>query len=285
MNRNQLFPDIVKRDILFEKKDMEAMSNEEIAAILLDIIDRELENEYSNALLVEECTRLLEELTPSDIKLSEYELAENLKTLEAKQTVMPKNGKRYRRMRLSKVIPLVAVLVLTLCLSLNVIAIQQGYKNAWDYVVQKAEYLFHLSSGTTVKEGEIAFSKAGEIKTYSDISALLKQEGLPLMYPGLLPEDIVITEVKLVLRDNGGETVYFVFNNKNYNFMVNSPRTIDSEFLSSYPVFECNGKTYYLLEKPERFEAICHYGEFEYKISAPDSEQLLNIIENLEESN
>ncbi len=283
MNRNQQIPDIVKQDILLLTKNTETMSNDEIITILSNIIEREIEKEAPNNPLVEECSRVLEELTPSDIKLTLQALSDNCHTLLSKQN--PPTKTKPRRMNIWKVLPLVAACILLLCFSLNIVAVYGGYKNAWDFVNQKAEKFFNLNSGTTFGQNEITFSKPGLIKTYPDISILLRQESLDILYPASLPKDLAITKVELVLEKDENKTIYFVFNHAHYSMIVTTDPAVDINDLSSYPVFEFNEKTYYLLERPEICQAICHDGVYEYTISAPGLQQLKDLIKNLKENN
>ncbi len=284
MNKKQQIPDIVRGDILFRDKSTDAMSNDEIMTILSNIIEREIGNQTPNESLVEECSRLLEELTPSHIKLTPQELADNLCVLRTQQNAPTKKRTQHRRLSTWKVLPLVAALVLLLCLSLNVVALKKGYKNAWDFVSQKASYLFHLDAGTAGKNGEIAFFKMGKTTVYESLEELLKQEAFDILYPTVLPQNVFIKGLNVVETQEGDITIHLVFNDKNYSLAIRTAYKHDFQDASAYTVYESDGKTYYILERPNRYQAVCHHGKYEYVILAPDSDRLKDIIHNLKES-
>lgn len=285
MNRKIHIPDMIQSDILFTGKNVQDMSNEEILELLSTILERELEdkNEPSNLQLIEVCASLIEELIPDSEKPTEQELLTNLTKIKNSSEKKANIKHRHHRMKPWKVFSLVATLILILCLSLNVVAIQKGYKNGLDFVIQNLSHILGLDSGKTEIHDNITFVKNGKGINYQNIQTLLEAENLNLLYPDRLPENVTLTKVTIIPNNNAQEVIYYVFDTNLYTVKISHHNLIDLDTLSHYTVYECNNRIYYLSEKPDSCQAICYYNEYEYIISAPDTEHIFEIINNLKE--
>lgn len=180
-NNGRLSPDIEK-------------FNMETTKWLNCIIDAELKKPYKkvDAALIGECVDFILEIKGVRHDLTEMEVDKRTKEIidiyNERERLKRRNIVRFLKTAV------IASCIIAMLLCLNLVLLAFNF-DALSYVRNGGSDLFKLDSGNSEAIGNITFVRNGESKEYSNIEQLFAGEGLSLLYPSYLPEDICFDSI------------------------------------------------------------------------------------------
>lgn len=143
--------------------------------------------------------------------------------------------------------------------------------------------------GTEFDVGNHTFYNAGEHKKYASIEEMMQNENVDFVYPSDLPDDIVITEVRVgKISSDCDKTITILTNHKRLSIGVDIAPENRSGILNGDEVIKNGEMTFYIVcndvayGEPTYF-ANCLYKGNDYGIEADTYEHLILIIESLKE--
>lgn len=195
-----------------------------------------------------------------------------------------KHGASHCTMRTRLVALVAAVIVVFSSMAvISVVAKSQGYGSAFEYVSEKAKEIFNSKKDTVIEDGNIVIVRNGQTKNYASINELVQQEGLDIMYPTELPEELKIEKVVVIDGPDSNLEIIITFKDKIttmyiYNYFSISQDLLEKEYVS---IIAANTDTFYLLNTTNGYQAICHKDNIEYNITAQNSDNLKILINSL----
>ena len=181
-----------------------------------------------------------------------------------------------------KLVALTAAVVVILASlgSVSIVARTQGYASAFEYVSVKANELFNSDKGAVVEEGNITVVHNGKTESYSSVKAFINEEGLDIMYPGNLPDELAIKEIVVADLEEGKGYVDFVFNDTETSLLINNYYLIKQEILenNNYTILNAGCCVFYVIEKDATYQAVCHKESKEYIINTDNYDYLVALI-------
>lgn len=227
--------------------------------------------------LIHACASRLDELNGP--AMSDEEFLAAIKKAEEDYVSGNRNAlpaKPVKRRFISKKIWIVAAAIALFAAMATVTASAFGF-NVFEYFKE----VIGLPVGEKVDNGIITLVNYGETETFSSVNELLIAEDLNILYPAVLPEDVVIKQVYINEGANGGVTVQFIMNSPSITVTVdtNTKPSDITEYTEQYTIENC---TYHIYGN-ENF-AVCYHKECYYYISSDSYENLILIIENMREN-
>ena len=272
-------------------------SKEEQIAWICAIIQREVEKEDGEVDedLVLECTEFLEELTSDEKIYTEEELEQKLQKIKeeasAEQndfgTILPcsgeplyKNPKKKRR-ALFKVVAAIAATFLLSFATLSVAAISQGYTIS-EFITVNIEKIKGMCAGDRLEEGNVTLIKNGVSAKYASVEEAIKEGGLDILYPTVLPEGVKIEQI--VVTHKGDESDYritFATNTESFRYVINSIPQVNEDDRNDLDIYETNGMEYYIKATDNRYQATGYYEGFEYSVLCETYDELIKILNGM----
>ena len=287
MGKEYHIPKIIKNHAVFKELNIDELTKEELAYGISLILDSELEKDFDaiDHSLVKICSDIIDELTPDSERLSEQELEENLdvikSSVETQKAVSTHVSRRTVKFR--KVLAIAAILVVALSISLSAVAINLGYKNAWELVSQRAIEIFNMNAGDKMDVDGITVINCGKSSVYPSVEDFLEKEKMYIMYPSKLPDGVELERIDVTALGNDNINISFTFNDNSYSFLIQDNLS-DFELLSKCEMRRIDGKDYYFTVRDEHYEVLWQYNNYEYALRAPNEADLIEIIENLKEN-
>lgn len=169
---------------------------------------------------------------------------------------------------------LVAAIVALLVSAATMTASAFGF-NVFEYFRE----VIGLSASGKVDKGTITLINYGKTEEYSSVDELLMEKNLNIMYPTVLPENIVIKQVHVGKGANNGNFIQFIMNNPSIYVSVDTnTKAFDvTNYTEQIAINEC---TYYVF-CDGKFYSICNYKDCYYYISSDNYENLVLIIKNM----
>ena len=273
------------------KIDIVNASKDELIEYLCQTINYEVEKgDDADCDLIRECSDWLDELTADLMVFTPEELEAKLEALKSGKDVpifhphkppQTTSVPKIKRKVFVRVGILVAAIMLLSVLSLSVMAKHAGYDSTWEYISVNVGKLFGLNSGELIREDGITVIKPNGSITYKNIDDFLNAESLNIMYPYILPNDIKISEVRYINKQDNKYTLRFVFTNNSYEFAVSNYYLADITKMGEMTSIEINGITFYITQKEDgKYFSLCQNNGYEYTIQSPNYDDLLIIINN-----
>ena len=269
--------------------DIENASKDELIEYLCQTIHYEVEKgEDADCDLIRECSDWLGELTADKIVFTPEELdakLEAIKTGKYTNTAKPHKPSHIhhvtKRKVFARVTILVASLVLLSFLSLSALAMNAGYDSTWEYVVTNINNILELNFGDKMHDNGITIKKYSGKTHYDSIHEWIEADDLNILYPHKTPDEIRITEIRIIEKSHDNTTIYFSFSNNLYAFDVSDHYSIDLSNLQGFEIINVNEFNYYVIQKENGiYFAILQDNGYEYTIKAPNYDNLLSIINN-----
>lgn len=270
--------------------DIENASKDELIEYLCQTIHYEVEKgEDADCDLIRECSDWLGELTADKIVFTPEELDAKLEAIKTgKYTNADKPHKPShihhvtKRKVFARVTILVASLVLLSFLSLSALAMHAGYDSTWTYISMNVGKMFGLNAGETINEEHITVIKNKKVVKYNNMNELLTAESLKILYPHVLPNEIKVTELRYINKEDNKYTLRFALSSDLYAFVVSNYYSTDITQLSVLDLLTVNGLDYYVTQKENGvYFALFQNSGYEYTIKAPNYDDLLIIINNI----
>jgi len=166
---------------------------------------------------IEKCLDTIAKLKNHKIEYSQEELKAKANALLSKAHTKEESGKNTahaptHRYRLRPALVVVILLVVVCLLGTTACGVIPSLKN-WFLK------LIDMPAGTEIHDGKITYTYNGKITKYDSIEELCEQEGLSIVYPSGLPEDMQISEIKKVNIDNA-EKIFLSFSASKVQFVV-----------------------------------------------------------------
>lgn len=178
-------------------------------------------------------------------------------------------------LRLKKAL-LVAVVTALLVCSASIVVAALGF----DVFVCFKDLVFS-PAGSKIEGNGITLIHRGESTFYPSIEDLIIAEQLDIMYPSKLPDGVSITEVRMMPREDGKETIEIKTTDKNVLIYIDLSIESTSDTFADCEKIEINNTNYYI-HKEYLFAAACYNGNY-YYIQANNYENILWIINHMEE--
>lgn len=254
-------------------------------------LDEEIEKSEAemDKALVEECLKYVEVVMGEDDDVDEEKLdakyQEIMARVEQTQPAQPAKVIKSKKRAVRKFFFILAATITVLFTTLTIAAKVYGYKNAWEFVRQKAVELQGFDCGETATSGKITLIGNGEVETFASFKDFLEKENLNIMYPQRLPEDLKIDTISKYPLENGNCIYSIQFNSQTVSMMVRNYFSVELDLLSDAEILSFQEKTFYI--KPRKsgsYQAICQHEGFEYTIDCKDYDTLIQIIENMKGS-
>ncbi len=285
MDKVFVIPNSIKDHAVFQAQYVEGMSQEALAQLLTQMVDLELSKSEDdlNMDLIEQCSLLLVQTLPKELQLSDQELEDKLARLKAESTHAVGHGSTKPRVAVWKrFVAAAAILVVASFMALSVVAVRQGYGNAFEYVAHSFSLLFGMDPGIYADGDLISVTRNGETVKYSSIDEMIQSEKLEVLYPSHLSSTVYIKSVGIMTDVTNAEKIYFMYNNDAYSFVIREDFT-DISKIPNVTVYISNDKEFYIMRIGEQYQAICQYNKREYIITTPCEEDLHIIIDELKE--
>lgn len=255
-------------------------SNMETTKWLNSIIYAELKKPYKkvDAALIGECVDFILEIKGVRYDLTEREVEKRTKEIidiyNERERLKRRNIVRFLKTAV------IASFIIAMLLCLNLVLLAFNF-DALSYVSNWGSDLFKLDSGKSEVVGNITFVRNGESKEYSNIEQLFTGEGLSLLYPSYLPENISFESIVYTDLGNDKEIIYR-YSATELVIYIHDHKTIDTSGLTLY---ESNGIDYYITVKEDSTcQAICMHNGNEYIICTAEYNTLLKIISSMKGS-
>lgn len=258
-----------------ERADKEALHK-----YLNRMIDSELDNPEPDMDFISECNAFLDEIEKGecepDLRIRHDEIK---KLYESYRAMHGEKSEKNRtdRMSWSKI-----SIAACICLFILIVPITAGAMNGLtpiELLENIGSKIFSWDSGKKVEIDSMTFIRNGEATEYDSIEDCLNQEQLDIYYPTWLPEGTVI-ESAVMLMTEKGESVLFEFNDPTISLVINLYQLEYS--LSEYTIMEINTQTAYYMELDNEYSGILTIDEYQYSVTAPDMDTVVNMLQGLE---
>lgn len=264
-----------KQDFSAEKQ---SLKDKLMAIILLETAKdyKEMDSD-----LVTECVDFLMELERKQ-KLTKVEIKQKVNEIPFKGKVTAISSYAKKKTKAKRIFVVAAIFAVLLTIfSILVIS----FTNAEDSLVDRFANYF----GEEAKPGErmeienIELIKPNEVKSYSSIEALIRDENIAILFPTWLPENNHIRLFQYVVEDLCGR--YYILSSENPEYCVNIylDMMIPEEAKVSTPTKEIGNHTVYIIMRDSYVQGELEYNGYHYSVSANSEEDLIKIIENLKE--
>ncbi len=272
-------------------------SKEEQIAWLCEIIEKEIEKPDGEVDedLVLECTEFLKELTSDEKIYTEEELEQKLQKIKEEayaeqndiESILPCGGaplhktpKKKRRV-LFKAVAVIAAAFLLSFATLSIAAISQGYTIS-EFIKVNIEKIKGMGDGDRLEDGNVTLIKNGVSAKYDSVEEAIKEGGLDILYPTVLPDGVEIEQI--VVTHEGDEkdyTISFFIRQGNFSFLVNSAPKVDTTLWKEVSIYEVGGNTYYIQKTNLGYHAVGHRNGFEYSIIFENYDGLIKVLNGL----
>lgn len=231
--------------------------------------------------LVTECVDFLMELEEKQ-KLTKVEIKQKVNEIPFKGKVTAIGSYAKKKIKAKRIFVVAAIFAVLLTIfSILVIS----FTNTEDSLVDRFANYF----GEEAKPGErmeienIELIKPNEVKSYSSIEALIRDENIAILFPTWLPENNHIRLFQYVVEDLCGR--YYILSSENPEYCVNIylDMMIPEEAKVSTPTKEIGNHTVYIIMRDSYVQGELEYNGYHYSVSANSEEDLIKIIENLKE--
>ncbi len=268
------------------------MNNQEFIKKLELLRDLEAEKpvEEMDVSLVMACVELILELRGETVNFTPEEVEEKVRKIPfveetATLNTPPQSVKgRSTKVKSRKILLIAAIIsILIAIFTISSIAFEW---NIFDELKEKFGTVFNVPANEEMKMSGVTIVSNGNSVFYSDVKEALKNEKLEVLYPTKLPQNVILERVS-IYQKNQEEKMTFTFNDKNlvYSVILNQTISKDIKHITN-EIIEINGKMCYLVEMNDIgvVQIYFEYNEDFYELSYTDKQELIEIINNLKES-
>ena len=264
-----------KQDFSAEKK---SLKDKLMAIILLETSKpyKEMDSD-----LVTECVDFLMELEGKQ-KLTKVEIKQKVNEIPFHGKITAIGSHVKKKIRTKRIIVIAAVLAILLAIfSILVIS----FTNAEDSLVDRFANYF----GEEAKPGErmeienIELIKPNEVKSYSSVEALIRDENIAILFPTWLPDNNQITKFEYIDEDLCGK--YYILSSKDpeCSVVIYLEMKISEEIKVTNTAKKIGEYTVYIISDNGYTQGEFEYNGYHYSVNAHTEEELVKIIENLKE--
>lgn len=257
---------------------------------LLRDLEAEKPVEKMDVSLVMACVELILELRGETVNFTPEEVEEKVRKIPfVEETTSlntpPKSVKGRSTKVKSRKILLIAAIISILIAIFAVTSIAFDW-NIFDELKNRFGTVFNVPVNQEVEMGEFTVISNGKSVFYDDIEMALKKENLNIMYPTQLPDNVTLNRISFYV-ENKKEIISFTFNDKNLIYSVTLNQSLSNDIKSvANEVLNINKIECYIIDMPDINSIQIHfeYNKGVYKIIYTDKQELIEIINNLKES-
>lgn len=190
-------------------------------------------------------------------------------------------GAKPRRKKLLRFVVAFAAVFLLLSSSFTIIASVSGFSISSEWFDLHIREILNLPPGKHDIEG-ITVQNAVETKEYASIEEWIKETGLEIMYPTVLPEGVKIEEISHSTYGEGEYDIEYIFNSPKMwmhccNFDLSQYRPQSGNEIYRFGNFE-----FEIQPAPIKgYQASAVFNEIAYVIVADEYDDLILVIQNL----
>lgn len=265
----------IKQDFSAEKH---SLKDKLMAIILLETSKpyKEMDSD-----LVTECVDFLMELEGKQ-KLTKVEIKQKVNEIPFKGKVTAIGSYAKKKIKAKRIFVVAAIFAVLLTIfSILVIS----FTNAEDSLVDRFANYF----GEEAKPGErmeienIELIKPNEVKSYSSVEALIRDENIAVLFPTWLPDNNQITKFEYIDEDLCGK--YYILSSRDLDCSVTVflEMAIPEDAKAATPTKEIGKHNVYIIIENGYAQGDFEYNGYHYSVSAHSEEDLIKIIENLKE--
>ena len=257
---------------------------------LLCDLEAEKPVEEMDVSLVMACVESILELRGETVSFTPEEVEEKVRKIpfveETTSLNTPPESVKSRSTKVkSRKILLIAAIISILIAIFAVSSIAFDW-NIFDELKERFGTIFNIPANQEMEMSGVTVVSHGKSIYYNNLESALNAEDVYVLYPTNLPENIELKEV-VIYREYDYEKITFVFNNTNliYSVILNQVILDDIKFISSETI-EVNEFVCYVTEKTD-VKVVQVYFEYKgnvYETSYSDKQELIEIIDNLKES-
>lgn len=219
--------------------------------------------------LIEDCEKMMCDLLEGSVTLSDEEIRIRIEKVKQKSQVS-KPKKKIRRGFSRVAAALCAVLVL--CISVCAVCvinpeIREGIMKS-----------LGISVGESVDVNGITYINNGNVSEYQDIETLLIENGLDIMYPHTLPENVWIEAVYVTEQSTNMMTMVFSDNLGLVDISLKGESTIEDIIVDAEKIIVAD-KEFYVIEIENHWVALISDDHYIYYISYMNQTDLYIIME------
>lgn len=167
------------------------------------------------------------------------------------------------------------VFILFSAFSITAIAVG-GFDEAWVNITEFVSELLNLPPGT-YETDEVTLIKGNSSQQFDSIEDLLQKEGLTILYPNNLPENVELEKITLIEIENDTR-IYFEFNKPDLTILISPIKKMIDDPVNAKMI---NSLNCYIYKFEHNYQATFYYEKKEYTIVHSDYNELIDIIENL----
>ena len=257
---------------------------------LLRDLEAEKPVEEMDVSLVMACVESILELRGETVSFTPEEVEEKVRKIpfveETTSLNTPPESVKSRSTKVkSRKILLIAAIISILIAIFAVSSIAFEW-NIFDELKDRFGMVFNTPVNEEVDTNGVTITMNGESVVYNTLEDALKNEGINVLYPTKLPENIILDNISFY-EEYEKEKVTFAFNDENliYSIVFKQMLTIDLKSVAN-EVIEINGIQCYIIEMPDikTTQIYFEYNGNVYETSYTDKQELIEIIHNLKES-
>lgn len=235
--------------------------------------------------LVEECLAYIELVMGEDTKFDEKTLdakyKETLAKTSPKQDARPVKITRSKKRSVRKFFFVLAATITVLFTTLTIAAKICGYKNAWEFIRQKALEMKNFNTGEIVEESGftlIGNNREEEFKSFEDF---LTTENLNILYPQPLPQELHVETIYKYTLGDGKNSYAIMFNKTDVSLIISNYSSVDIDSFAFVETFLTAGGTFYIIQNENNtYQAICQTNNMEYIVNTSDYDTLMLLLQN-----
>ena len=208
-------------------------------------------DEEMDMALVEECLDYIDLVMCTDTAVDEKTLdakyQEALAKASQKQDVQPTRiVKRSKKRAVRKFFFILAAAITVLFTTLTITARICGYKNAWEFVYQKAIELRCFDTEDSFEEDGITLIGNGEVETFASFEEFLEKEELDILYPQPLPEGLRMNTITKYCFEDGSCSYNISLNDPNASFTIGNHHIFNLDFMENTEIYAYQNLSFYL---------------------------------------
>lgn len=257
---------------------------------LLRDLEAEKPVEEMDVSLVKACVELILELRGETVNFTPEEVEEKVRKIpfveETTTLNTPPQSVKGRSTKVkSRKILLIAAIISILIAIFAVSSIAFDW-NIFDELKEKFGTVFNVPANQEMEMSGITVGSNGKSKFYDNVEDALKSENIDVLYPAKLPENVTLNRI-LVYEENEKDKVSFAFSDEELQYTVILNQSLQDDIKSvASEVERINSINCYIITKPDIGITQIHfeYNGNAYKLIYNDKQELIEIIDNLKES-
>ena len=218
-------------------------SDDQIRLWLFAIIQAELEKDdvEIDEELIDECSDCEAFLSHSNPEITQEEYAIGLAKIKERAQAIQADGsnvtvqaKPIKRRFVRVAFYFLAAALAVAILSVSVVAAFNG-SAAWEFIVENIGWIWTADPGDTLDNGKVTLTKGSITAEYSSINEALQENGLnDILYPSVLPDNIIIQKINVTAMSENKYKVTFIFSQNEIRYGITNYQVNNYEKYATY---------------------------------------------------